>query len=81
MCFIAFTFLNHLKNTTQLQYKAIVKALDKMQLSLIEDTKANTSKYLRSKIEDDQKVLIEKMNLKVPNDTCPQNTVNQCFIK
>lgn len=81
MCFIAFTFLNHLKNTTQLQYRAIVKALDKMQLSLIEDTKANTSIYLRSKIDDDQKVLIEKMKLKVPNDTCPQNTVNQCFIK
>ena len=81
MCFMAFTFLNHLKNTTQLQYRAIVKALDKMQLSLIKDTKANTSIYLRSKIGDDQKVLIEKMNLKVPNDTCPQNAVNQYFIK
>lgn len=81
LCFIAFTFINYLKNTTELQYRAIVKALDKMQLSLIEDAKANSNWYMRSKITENQQVLIDRLKLVVPNDTCPQSAINQYFMK
>jgi len=81
MCFIAFTFINRLKNTTQLQYRAIVKALDKMQVSEIKDDKTDKNIYLRSKIDENQQKIIDKLGLKVPNDTTPQNAISQIFIK
>jgi transposase len=79
MCFIAFTFINHLKNTTGLQYSQIVKAIDKMQLSKIQDNKMSSHFYLRSQISDNQHVIINKLGLIVPNDTTPQHAVNQYF--
>jgi len=79
MCFIAFTFINHLRNATGLQYGPIVKAIDRMQVSEIKDDKANNSFYLRSKIDRNQKIIIDKLKLKVPNDTTPQNAINQYF--
>ena len=81
MCFIAFTFINYLKNVTKLQYRQIVKAIDKMQASEIYDRKADSKVMLRSKIDQDQQVLIDKLKLKVPNDIIPQNTINQYFRK
>lgn len=81
MCFIAFTFINRLKNTTQLQYRAIVKAIDKMQVSEINDDKIDKNIYLRSKIDETQQKIIDKLGLKVPNDTTPQNAINQMFAK
>lgn len=81
MCFIAYTFINHLRNLTQLQYADIVKAIDQMQLSLISDDKTNKSFYLRSKISTQQQQIINKLRLVVPNDSNPQNTVNQYFTK
>lgn len=81
MCFIAFTFINRLKNHTQLQYREIVRALDKMQVSEIKDDKTNSILYLRSKINQTQQLIIDKLGLKVPNDTTPQNAINQYFIK
>ena len=81
MCFIAFTFINRLKNTTQLQYREIVKAIDKMQVSEIKDDKANKNILLRSKIDQNQQKIIDKLRLKVPNDTTTQNAINQIFKK
>jgi transposase len=81
MCFIAFTFINRLKNTTQLQYRAIVKAIDKMQVSEVKDDKTDKNIYLRSKIDDNQQNLIDNLGLKVLNDTTPQNAINQMFMK
>ena len=81
MCFMAFTFINRLKNSTQLQYRDIVKAIDKMQVSEIKDDKTNKNIFLRSKIEQNQQKIIDKLRLKVPNDTATQNTVNQIFEK
>lgn len=81
MCFIAFTFINRLKNTTQLQYREIVKAIDKMQVSQIKDDKVNKHIFLRSKIDENQQKIIDKLKLKVPNDTATQNTINQLFTK
>lgn len=77
MCFIAFTFLNHLRNTTGLQHKELVRAMDKMQLSHIEDCKAGNTIYLRSAITSGQQTLIDTLKLKIPNDTTPQSTINQ----
>lgn len=81
MCFIAFTFINRLKNLTQLQYRAIVKTLDKMQVSEIRDDKANSNLFLRAKVDMDQQLLIDKLALKVPNDTTPKNAISQYFMK
>lgn len=81
MCFIAFTFINRLKNTTGLQYKSIVKAIDKMQVSEVKDKKTNSKLYLRSNIDEYQQVLIDKLSLKVPKDTTPYDTLNQMVIK
>lgn len=81
MCFTAFTFINHLKNTTRLQYRAIVKAIDCMQVSLIKDDKAKSNFYLRSKIDSAQQTICNKLRLKVLNDTTSQSAINQYFIK
>lgn len=81
MCFMAFTFINYLKNATKLQYPALVKAMDKMQVSEIKDNKAGNTLYLRSNIDPEQRIIIEKLKLRVPNDTTPQNAINQYFTK
>ena len=81
MCFTAYTFINHLKNITNLQYRTIVKAIDRMQVSLIKDDKAKSNIYLRSKIDASQQIIFDKLRLKVLNDTTPQNTINQYFTK
>jgi len=81
MCFIAFTLFNHLRNITQLQYRQIVSALDKMQMSHIKDNKSKSNLYLRSAISDDQLTIIQKLKLKTPNDTTPEKAINQLFIE
>ena len=81
MCFIAFTLINYLKNATQLQYRAIAKAIDMMQVSEIGDDKAKSTLYLRSKINEHQQIIINKLKLKVLNDTTPQHTINQYLTK
>jgi len=81
MCFIAFTFINRLRNTTQLQYKDIVRAIDKMQVSEIKDNKADKNIFLRSKIDKTGQIIIDKLKLKMPNDTSSQDTLNQVFIQ
>lgn len=81
MCFIAYTFINHLRNLSKLQYRTLIKALDQMQLSHIMDDKTNKSFYIRSKINEEQQVIIDRLKLIVPNDSNPQNTVNQYFTK
>jgi len=81
MCFIAYTFINHLRNLTKLQYRDIVKALDLMQLSEVLDSKDGKRFYIRSKISDSQQQIIDKLGLVVPNDSVSQNAVNQYFMK
>ena len=66
---------------TQLQYGAIVRAMDKMQVSEIKDDKTNSNIYLRAKVNENQQVIINKLKLKVPNDTTPQNFISQYFTK
>ena len=54
MCFVAFTFLNYLRNTVKtLSQKQIIKALDRMQLSAIQSgDDSEEMVYMRSKITD-----------------------------
>jgi len=80
MSFIAFTFTNHLKQLTKLQYRSLIKSIDKMQLSEIKDTKTGKTVYIRSKVDQAQQILIDKLRLHIPKDANPQNTINQYFM-
>jgi len=80
MSFIAFTFTNHLKQLTKLSYKSLIKSIDKMQLSEIKDAKANKKVYIRSKVDQAQQLLIDKLRLHIPKDANPQSTINQYFM-
>lgn len=79
MCFLAYTFLNYLRNQTGLQQTAIVKTLDKMQLSKIKQDKSEQPVYMRSSITEEQKILTNKLKVVVPNDITPQSVLNQYF--
>ena len=80
MCFIAYTFINHLRNKTKMQYNDIVRALDKMQLSDMMDTSTNKRFYLRARISQNQARIIKMMGLKMLNDTMSQSAVNQLIM-
>lgn len=81
MCFIAYTFLNYLQNTTQLSQRTIVKTIDKMQMSAIKESGVEDLVYLRSKITPEQEKLSQILNFVLPKDTSSQHTVNQLFTK
>jgi len=79
MCFLAYTFLNYLRNATQLQYRQILKALDKMQMSEIKEDSKSELLYMRSNVDEDQSRIFKKLNIKIPKDVTPINTINQYF--
>jgi hypothetical protein len=58
---------------------ALVLTIDKMQLSKIKDKTTGGSFYIRSRMSQEQKKLIETLNLVVPKDTASQDAVNQLF--
>lgn len=76
MCFMAYTFLNHIRLSTSLTEKEVVKTLDKMQLSEVKEKNKSKSIYLRSKIDDCQNKLIKNIKIQVPKDTSSQITIN-----
>jgi transposase len=79
MCFIAYTFLNYLRNITQMQYREIIKAIDQMQMSIIEEGQSKEKVYMRSKITDNSEKILNKLKIATPKDTTPQNTVFHMF--
>lgn len=79
MSFIAFTFMNHMRNLTSLQNRPLIKAIDKMQLSELEDKESGKKLYIRSKVSEDQEILINKLKLLIPKNANPQNAINQYF--
>lgn len=79
MCFIAYTFLNYVKNICQLQYREIVKVLDQMQMSKIKHDNTSERVYMRSKLTDPQMHLAEKLKLVVPKDVVSENVVYQAL--
>lgn len=76
MCFLAFSFLNYLRNLTGLQHREIIRALDMMQVSKVKEKASGTHFYLRSQIGPEQEILIKKLKLAVP-----RGTTSECSLK
>ncbi len=79
MCFIAYTFLNYLRNTSGLQYREIVKALDRMQMSVIKEDKSDNLVYMRANPRQAELTLLDKLKLATPKTTTSQKSINQMF--
>lgn len=79
MCFIAYTFLNYLRNKSQLQYRELLEALDEMQVSKIIDNTTKEQMYLRASISKNQETLINTMSLKRLPELFLEGTDNQFF--
>ncbi len=80
MCFIAYTFLNYIRNKTGLQYKELIKTLDKMQVSKTVDKGSGKVTYIRSSISDQQQLLQKHLQINIPPDATTQAAINQ-YIK
>jgi transposase len=80
MCFIAYAFLNYLRVKTEMTEKELVRTLDKMQLSEIEESKKEEHFFLRAALDKGQKKLIQKLKLVVPRDTEAYQSINQYFM-
>ena len=80
MCFIAYTFLNYMRNLTGLQYKQIVKAIDRLQMSVIKEDSSKARVYMRSHVKPEEELLLRKLKIVVPKDTIPEKTINQIFV-
>lgn len=79
MCFVAYAFLNYIRNQANMQYSDLIKALDKMQVSKIKNSQIDEIVYMRSTICEGQKKLLDAMNLPTLPDLCIQSTINQYF--
>lgn len=79
MCFLAYTFLNYLRNTAQLQYRQIIKAIDSMQMSEIKEDNKSELLYMRANVNQNQSKIFETLNIVVPKDVVPHSAVNQYF--
>jgi transposase len=77
LCFIAYVILNNLRLATSLSEKELVRTIDKMQLSKIQDKKEKTHFYMRSPICSSQQKLIDTLKIVVPKDTASQGSINQ----
>ena len=81
MCFVAFTFLNYLRDKVKtLSERQIIKTLDRMQLSAIQSGgDSEEIVYMRSKITDNQIVISKSLKIVVPRDVTSQKAINQYF--
>lgn len=79
LCFLAYTFLNYLRNTTGLQYHSLTKTIDQMQWSSIKQATKEQPVYMRANICHNQQIIIDKLGLVVPKSITPQSAVNQIF--
>ncbi len=69
MSFIAYTFLNYLRNASEMQYSQIVRTLDKMQMSEIKEDGEEELLYLRSNIDENQRKLQKTLTWTSHNQT------------
>lgn len=79
MCFIAYQFLNHLKNQTGESYQKINSILDKMQLSVIEQDGELLPIYMRSALNEDTILFANKLKIQLPHDIMTQHAINEYF--
>ena len=77
MCFIAFIFMNFIRNKTNLQYKVLIKTLDNMQFSSVLDNQTKKHFFIRSAINSTQQQLTDKLNLNLPPDATTHVSINQ----
>lgn len=79
MCFVAYAFLNYLRNITALQLKDIVKSIDKMQMSLIKEDKSEDLVYMRADLKENELTICNKLKIAVPKTITPQKSIYQLF--
>ena len=79
MCFIAYSFLNYLRNISGLQYRGIVKALDRMQMSVIKEDKSDNLVYMRANPKEAELTLLDKLKITTPKTTTSQRSINLMF--
>ena len=79
MCFVAYTFLNYLRNISGLQYRGIVKSLDRMQMSVIKEDKSNEQVYMRANLKESGLNLLDRLKIAIPKTTTSQRSINQMF--
>jgi len=81
LCFIAYAFLNYLRLKTEMTEKELIRTLDKMQLSEIEESKNAEHFFMRAALDEGQEKLIQKLKLVVPRDTEAYQSINQYFMQ
>ncbi|MFV0346852.1 MAG: hypothetical protein ACK5IQ_11495 [Bacteroidales bacterium] len=79
MCFMAYTMLNYLRLQTKMQTRELIRTIDKMQLSELQEGNKAEITWLRSAISPEQDKLIKSLKLTTPRDTTPQKDINQYF--
>jgi transposase len=79
MCFVAYTFLNYLRNTSGMQYRNIVKSIDRMQMSVIKEDKSKDLVYMRANLNDSELSLLDKLKIASPKTTTPQRAIDLLF--
>jgi transposase len=80
MCFIAYTFLNYLRNTAGMQHREIIRGLNSMQMSAVKMNKNQEHIYMRSSINELQQKLFDSLKLTPPRDVNPQTSINQIIM-
>ncbi|TVR76002.1 MAG: IS1634 family transposase [Saprospirales bacterium] len=80
MCFIAYTFLNYLRNKAGMQLREIIKALNSMQMSAVRTNDNQELVYIRSSINEHQQKLFKALKITPPRDANPQISINQLFM-
>ena len=79
MCFVAYTFLNYLRNISGLQYRDIVKSIDRMQMSVIKEENSDSPVYMRANLKEPELKLCDKLKIATPKTTTPHKSINQVF--
>jgi len=72
--------LNHIRNVSKMQYREIVRTLDKMQISEIKEDDNEELLYLRLKVDGNQKKISNSIKIVIPNDVTSQKFINQVFV-
>jgi hypothetical protein len=62
-----------------LQYRGIVKALDKMQMSVINEDKSDNLVYMRANLKEAELTILDKLKVAAPKTTTSQKSIYQLF--
>jgi len=79
MCFIGYTMLNYIRLKSGLQIEEIVRTIDKMQISEIQESQTKETFFLRSSIDANQQKIIQTLKLVVPKDVTSHKAIYQYY--